>query len=697
MSLATSTDHHGLADRHGLTVAILSHDDQALLPATLDSIRGLADEVLVIECGSAGHTAGAIARYGARIVPWQWNHDWSALRNTALDRARGAWLLWLEPGEQLTAPSASELRQYLATQPLPTRALLLTVEVPPASPQAQGEEIAEARLIPVLPSVRYEGRIGESARASLAAADVTVELSPWRVVRPALVHNAEYQRARALRDLKLLDLELQERPNRSAALVLLGEILSAYGQLAAARQRFQQALQHAPTGGTDMLAAYYGLLTTYDGRPESREQQLSACLAALEIYPFDAQLLCAMGGYLWAKGQHEMACRSYQAALDLGQLDPETWHVADPTELAASCLFLSRMNLNQDDVARQMAEDVLSRSPQAHRLRRRLIHLHVKHSRSAEALAEVDRLPKSTPCREGLRSAVRGACQAARENWIPALAYLETAHAAGCRDPLCLRWYAVTLLATGNKSQAEAILNEWQAAEPDNAEVGLYVQAAKTGGKLPQRAAPSPIAGPTITALRAPALVGAAQDDELWAALPQRNASPADDASGGDVRQLRIDSARAPWDASLHIRLGDAYRQVGDEQAAEAVWREFLRRYPDSPQVIQALSELMLRTQQAPQAVELAARLRQPSPAQRPFADFMRGVAADEQGRYDEACELFATARRTGYGNPILLERWAACLTRLGRFDEAQHVLAERMALGKPHAPSLRTSDRVRS
>lgn len=683
-------------ERHGLTVAILSHDDQALLAATLDSVRGLADEVLVIESGSAGHTAGAIARYGARIVPWQWSDDFSSLRNTVLDRARGAWLLWLEPGEQLTAPSASEIRQFIAERPASSRALLLSVEAPAPSPMALAEEIAELRLLPLLPGVRYVGRIGESARESLAAAGVVVELSPWRLVRMAPDGNEEIKRARALRHLKLLDLELQENPNSSRALTALGEIQCAYGQLAAARQRFQQAINHSAPGSTEMLAAFYGLLTTFDARPESREQQLTVCLSALEVYPFDAQLLCAMGGYLWNQGEHETACRSYQAALDFGQLDPETWHVHDPSELAASSLTLCRMNMGQDDAARAVAEETLARLTEAHRLRRHLIHLHVKHSRSAEALAEVDRLPKTTPCREGLRSAVRGACQAARENWIPALAYLETAHAAGCRDPLCLRWFAITLLASGNKPQAEAILAEWKIAEPHNAEVDLYLQAAKAGHKLPQRN----VVGAAIVAplVRAAAPIGSAADDQLWAVLPaSKHAAPvADDASEEtDVRKLRIDSARAPWDASLHIRLGDAYRQVGDEQAAEAVWREFLRRYPDSPQVIQSLSELLVKSNKIAEAIELASRIRQPGPAQRPFLDFVQGVTADEQLNHDRACEFFAAARRGGYQHPALFERWVVSLTRLGRFDEAQQVLGQRMALrgGIPPRHAARAAD----
>ena len=38
--------------------------------------------------------------------------------------------------------------------------------------------------------------------------------------------------------------------------------------------------------------------------------------------------------------------------------------------------------------------------------------------------------------------------------------------AAGCREPLCLRWYVVTLTATGDLARANEVVGEWQSLDP---------------------------------------------------------------------------------------------------------------------------------------------------------------------------------------------------------------------------------------
>jgi predicted Zn-dependent protease len=107
--------------------------------------------------------------------------------------------------------------------------------------------------------------------------------------------------------------------------------------------------------------------------------------------------------------------------------------------------------------------------------------LHVKHDRRKEALAEFDLLPAETPHREALRSAIRGACLASRQNWTPALAYLQTAFGSGCRDALCLRWLSIALAGNGDADAAREVLATWQALDPRGGEVERYLAALEDG------------------------------------------------------------------------------------------------------------------------------------------------------------------------------------------------------------------------
>ena len=98
-------------------------------------------------------------------------------------------------------------------------------------------------------------------------------------------------------------------------------------------------MQSAP-GSLEMLSAYYGILTTLDQIPDSEDVQLNYAMEALEKYPIDAQLLCALGGYLQNKEHLDLACRAYETAFQHGQVHPQVWHLIDIEEVATICYVL---------------------------------------------------------------------------------------------------------------------------------------------------------------------------------------------------------------------------------------------------------------------------------------------------------------------------------------------------------------------
>jgi hypothetical protein len=107
--------------------------------------------------------------------------------------------------------------------------------------------------------------------------------------------------------------------------------------------------------------------------------------------------------------------------------------------------------------------------------------LHIKHDRRQDALAEADRLASDSSQREALRTAVRGACLAAKQNWSSALAYLQTAYEADCRDPLCLRWLSMTLVSAGDTTAAAPVIDQWLRLEPRSIEAQKYREAVHGG------------------------------------------------------------------------------------------------------------------------------------------------------------------------------------------------------------------------
>lgn len=462
-----------------LSVAMIVRDEQDVLAGTIESVQQIADEILVLDTGSTDRTTVIAERLGATVGRIPWTDDFSAARNHLLAQVTGDWILLLDAGERLTADSAVELRTFVDREADPNKVYLVLVEVPPADLSGSSEQAALPRLVPNHPQLRFTGRVRETLLPSMEAIGLQVDRGPGRIVRHPREHLHELKARKARRDLKLIALETTqhgEQPPR--LLIALGEAHWSLKDRAAARQAFVRALNCSRRGSTEMLRAYYGLLTTFEGDQDGRDQQLRVCLEALEVYPLDAQLLCAMGTYLQDRNRLDLAARAFQTAINHGRVDVETWHLREMPELAAACLNLVLQLQGKDDEARRVLEEALHRWQDSARLQRHLIDLHVKHGRKDKAMQLADEMPWDCQQRDSWRNAIRGACHAAKQEWLAALGFLQSAYVAGCRDPFCLRWLSVTLLANGQTEAAEPVLYEWLRMEPNNGEARKYLAAS---------------------------------------------------------------------------------------------------------------------------------------------------------------------------------------------------------------------------
>ncbi len=368
-----------------------------------------------------------------------------------------------------------------------------------------GEQVGRLRLWPLKSGLKFAGRVREELSPELAAAGIEHETTAWSIVRSARDIDLDVKTAKARRDIRLAELEIEEAGERPQLLLALGEAWTTLEEPLKAAGWFRRAIDDSPAASSAQLEAYYGLLTSFDHRPGVQDQQLATCLEALEVFPLDAQLLCAMGSYLQAKGRLDLATRSYQMAVEHGAIDLKTWHLANLADLAVICLSMTLELQELADDSRECVERAINERPNSQRLRRRLIELHIKHNRRQEALAQIEHLPVAISQREPLRNAIRGGCMAAQGQWSAALPYLKTAHAAGCHDPICLRWLAIGLLGTGELNAAETALRQWQLAAPENPEPArLRAELAAKAGQRIDRPLGNAVPAPAFPQLNAP-------------------------------------------------------------------------------------------------------------------------------------------------------------------------------------------------
>jgi len=90
-----------------LSVCMIVRNEERNLRRCLDSVEGLAAELIVVDTGSTDATARIAAGRGGQVLPFDFTVvDFAAARNQALANARGRWILVLDADETLDQTSA---------------------------------------------------------------------------------------------------------------------------------------------------------------------------------------------------------------------------------------------------------------------------------------------------------------------------------------------------------------------------------------------------------------------------------------------------------------------------------------------------------------------------------------------------------------------------------------------------------------
>jgi len=94
-----------------LSVILITLDEEQRLPACLQSVEGLADEIVVVDTGSRDRTVEIARAAGARVdhIPRGEFRGHGISKQRALDLATGSWVLLLDADERVTPALKQEI------------------------------------------------------------------------------------------------------------------------------------------------------------------------------------------------------------------------------------------------------------------------------------------------------------------------------------------------------------------------------------------------------------------------------------------------------------------------------------------------------------------------------------------------------------------------------------------------------------
>ena len=198
-----------------LTLCMMVKDEESSLARCLDSVAGLATELIVVDTGSTDATPQIAAQYGARVLPFDFARiDFAAARNHALDHATGRWILVLDADETLHSESRARVEALVLSQGDTGYYL----ERHNHSNRTTRDYVV--RLFPNRPEYRYRGRVHETVDASILAAGGRLHQTAIRIEHNFAIDPAA-RRRKNLRYIEILKEELAADPTDDSRLDFL--------------------------------------------------------------------------------------------------------------------------------------------------------------------------------------------------------------------------------------------------------------------------------------------------------------------------------------------------------------------------------------------------------------------------------------------------------------------------------------------
>jgi glycosyltransferase involved in cell wall biosynthesis len=306
--------------RATISLTVIARDEEKNLPRCLGSVRGLFDEIVVVDTGSTDRTKTIAEEYGARVFDFPWIDDFAAARNAALEHATGDYIFWLDADDVVDPREREKLRALLDGLGAPGQfsdaAYVVRCACDPGEDGSGGNTVVDhVRLFPLRADVRWTYRVHEQILPALRRAGVPVRWTDL-TVRHTGYRDTELRARKLDRDTRILLSELNERRDEPFILFNLGAIAIERKDWPGALTYLTRSLRRsAPTDS--ITRKLYVLIARAHERLGDSAAALRTCADGLALDPENAELWFRKGVVHLQRGEMAQSEASFTRILGL--------------------------------------------------------------------------------------------------------------------------------------------------------------------------------------------------------------------------------------------------------------------------------------------------------------------------------------------------------------------------------------------
>lgn len=304
-----------------ISACYITKNEEKNIRRSIESLQGQADEIIVVDTGSADGTAAAAELLGAQVYYYSWQKDFAAARNFALSKATGDWLIILDADEYFTEETAGNIRPLLEKIDGRYSSVFIQMINWDQDREEVQDKLYQMRLVKNLPGLAYEGVVHEwpHVNGKLVPDPVLVRPNILQIIHTG--YSSGVARQKLLRNLALLKDELDRTGNINdlsryfcITYMALGNVDKGlyYGW-----QYVRQGRHNMPYAGQCNRA----MLGYYAGQRDRQSMQKRFELAAISVeqFPELPDFYAEYGECLFSQGRFREADEQLRLALELWQ------------------------------------------------------------------------------------------------------------------------------------------------------------------------------------------------------------------------------------------------------------------------------------------------------------------------------------------------------------------------------------------
>lgn len=295
-----------------ISLCMIVKDEEQTISRCLDSVRGIPDEIIIVDTGSTDLTKEIAQKYTNNILDFEWIDDFAAARNFAFSHASMNYILWLDADDVILESDRDKFMMLKKS----LDPMIDVVNMPYILDIDQYENVAMSfrrnRLVKRSKNFKWVGAVHEFLQVSghVFNSDVCV------------THKGI--RDDPNRNLGIFEKQIfKGNPLSARDLFYLGNELLSHRLYHRAIEYYQKALLEEDLWVENKLSVCERLAGIYH-HLEDKDNELNYLFKSFEYDVPRAEFCCHLGAYFLEASQYEKSSFWYNLATQL-ERSPENW------------------------------------------------------------------------------------------------------------------------------------------------------------------------------------------------------------------------------------------------------------------------------------------------------------------------------------------------------------------------------------